>query len=239
MSQWKTEANKLIFDGKAPMALLRYRYADADMASADGLKQVLKPSFKAFTAACYEAGMLTLSRGLPKHYVFPDRMTRLQLDMDVLQPIENKGAMIPPPFDGSPKWIDTVFTPYLRKSRTAYSVLQSSENEMQSALHQKLDTSLVVGGGIANHVALEVNTIGRRRIDILAITLAMLCIIEMKNIPLVALYEATMGVTLARTANGKDLTEGSIALIESFFKHILRLPISIWTESDFNPDYQN
>ncbi len=109
---------------------------------------------------------------------------------------------------------------------------------MQSALHQKLDTSLVVGGGIANHVALEVNTIGRRRIDILAITLAMLCIIEMKNIPLVALYEATMGVTLARTANGKDLTERSIALIESFFKHILRLPISIWTESDFNPDYQ-
>ncbi len=85
MSQWKTEANKLIFDGKAPMALLRYRYADADMASADGLKQVLKPSFKAFTAACYEAGMLTLSRGLPKHYVFPDRMTRLQVSLSSSQ----------------------------------------------------------------------------------------------------------------------------------------------------------
>ncbi len=130
------------------------------------------------------------------------------------------------------------FTPCLRKSRTAYSVLQSgSENEMQSELHQKLDTSLVVGGGIANHIALKVKTIGRRRIDILAITLAMLCMIELKNIPLVALYEATIGVTLARTRP----TERTLRKHPLYFSKASSTTSFVYRflESDFNPDYQN
>ncbi|KAF8993341.1 hypothetical protein BDZ89DRAFT_1085816 [Hymenopellis radicata] len=243
VSQWQVEADKLIQEGSAPMSGSRFRYSYTDVApdvpADDGTKRVKKPTFQAFMAACFDEGMVTLSQKCPENYTFPSKITRNILDKDIFQAVDNKDAKIPPPFNGSPEWVNDVLSPHLRKSRTTYSVLHFSESDVQSILHQKIDTSLAVGAGVADHVALEFNTVDRRRIDILALSLKMLCIIELKNIKLVGLYEATMGVTLDRTANGEDLTEASFKIVDRFFNHIRGLPLSLWTESPFHPQYKN
>ncbi len=109
---------------------------------------------------------------------------------------------------------------------------------MQSILHQKIDTSITVGAGVADHVVMEFSTVDRHRIDLLAVSLKMLCIIELKNVKLVDLYEATMCVTLDRTAK-EELTPASLILVERFFDHLRALPLSLWTESHHNPNFLN